>query len=231
MASRTKKVVLFIVDGSTDENALSPVLKRIFLSQEVRFHVVHGDITSDRMSGSANVIKSVNEHIRFEMERYGFRRGDILKVIHLIDTDGAFIPDSSVKAGEGSELRYEEDQIITGNPEGIRERNAKKALILRRLYPAGTIGSIPYSVYYFSRNLEHVLHGMSNNLTRDEKIEFADRFSDQYDHKPAEFISFLSNSDFTVPGNYKESWEFILEGTNSLHRHCNLHLLFADAEA
>ena len=37
MASKTKKVILFIVEGPTDEDALSPVLKKIFQNEEVRF--------------------------------------------------------------------------------------------------------------------------------------------------------------------------------------------------
>lgn len=44
MTAKTKKVVLFIVEGPTDEEALSPVLKAMFQSQDILFHVVHGDM-------------------------------------------------------------------------------------------------------------------------------------------------------------------------------------------
>lgn len=36
-----KKIMLFIVEGPTDETALSTVLSRIFSSDTVRFQVVH----------------------------------------------------------------------------------------------------------------------------------------------------------------------------------------------
>ena len=39
-----KKVMLFIVEGPTDETSLSTVLNRIFSSATVKFQVIHGDI-------------------------------------------------------------------------------------------------------------------------------------------------------------------------------------------
>ncbi len=47
MINRTKKVILFIAEGPTDEETLSPVLKKIFQKEDVRFHIVHGDLTSN----------------------------------------------------------------------------------------------------------------------------------------------------------------------------------------
>lgn len=226
MAAKTKKVILFIVEGPTDENALSPVLKKIFHNEEVRFHVVHGDVTSEWLVNSTNAIKTVNEHIKAEMDRYGFRRNDIIKVIHLVDTDGAFISNGCVVAGDIEKLCYEENQIISPNPQGTTERNSKKAQVLSRLYSTAAIGTTPYSVYYFSRNMEHVMHNISHDLTDDEKMDYADRCVDAYHDNPIDFINFLTDSDFTVRYAYRESWRFICEGTNSLHRHCNLHLLF-----
>ena len=47
--SKAKKVIFVIVEGPTDEDALSSVLKQIFSSAEVHFHVMdvskfyHGD--------------------------------------------------------------------------------------------------------------------------------------------------------------------------------------------
>ena len=40
-----KKILLFIVEGPTDETSLSTVLSRIFSSDEIKFHVVHGEQT------------------------------------------------------------------------------------------------------------------------------------------------------------------------------------------
>lgn len=100
MAASSKKVMLFIVEGPTDEDTLSPVLKKLFQNAQVRFHVVHGDISTDLSVDSSNAVNRVNDQIKMEMDRYGFRRNDILRVIHLIDTDGAFIPNANVVAGD-----------------------------------------------------------------------------------------------------------------------------------
>ena len=113
MAADTKKVILFIAEGPTDEDALSPVLKKIFQNSHVRFHVVHGDLTSDFTVDNSNAVKTVNSHIKMELDRYGFKRSDIIRVIHLIDTDGAFIPNANVVAGDVEHIQYEENQIVT----------------------------------------------------------------------------------------------------------------------
>lgn len=226
MAKKTKKVILFIVEGPTEEDALSPILKKIFQNEEVHFRVVHGDITTDRGISSTNAIKTVNIHIKSELERYGFRRSDILKVIHLIDTDGAFIPDTHVIAGDVEKLHYEQEQIISPSPQATKERNRTKASVVKRLYQADKIAGSPYSVYYSSRNMEHVLHNVSGDLTDDEKMNYADGFADKYAENPEAFIHFLSDSSFTVPGNYLDSWRFIFLEANSLHRYCNIHILF-----
>ena len=50
---KAKKVIFVIVEGPTDEDALSSVLKAIFSSAEVHFQVIHGDITTEgAISGS-----------------------------------------------------------------------------------------------------------------------------------------------------------------------------------
>ena len=49
--SKAKKVIFVIVEGPTDEDALSSVLKQIFSSAEVHFHVIHGDITTEDDGG------------------------------------------------------------------------------------------------------------------------------------------------------------------------------------
>lgn len=42
-----KSVIAVIVEGPSDESAIGGILKEYFSSEETRFAVVHGDITSD----------------------------------------------------------------------------------------------------------------------------------------------------------------------------------------
>jgi hypothetical protein len=231
MASKSKKVILFIAEGPTDEDTLSPILKKIFQNEEVRFHIVHGDMTSNWSVSVNSAVKTVYEHVEIERKRYGFQRNDILKVIHLVDTDGVFIPSNRVIHNKVKDIQYYDDRVETASPKRVQERNERKSQILNRLSETGKVGTIPYHVYYFSRNLEHVFHNRTGNLTDEEKVNFADAFADRYLSDPNGFLSFLSDSDFTVSGDYNDTWKFIGQGVNSLHRHSNFHLLFDSEES
>ena len=39
-------------------------------------------------------------------------------------------------------------------------------------------------------------------------------------------MELICDPSVAVPGTYKETWEYIEEGNNSLNRHSNLHLIF-----
>lgn len=107
--SKAKKVIFVIVEGPTDEDALSSVLKQIFSSAEVHFHVIHGDITTEDAITANNAKSYVAKRIAAEMKKYAYKESDILQIVHLIDTDGAFIPDNLVKARKEKGVQYFED--------------------------------------------------------------------------------------------------------------------------
>ena len=52
-----KKVIAFIVEGSSEEAALGTIMKEHFSSNEVRFVVVHGDITLSDYVSHNNIVK------------------------------------------------------------------------------------------------------------------------------------------------------------------------------
>ena len=43
-----KQVMIFIVEGPTEETALAQILSRILLTGQIKFEIVHGDITTER---------------------------------------------------------------------------------------------------------------------------------------------------------------------------------------
>lgn len=225
MGKKTKKVIMFIVEGPTDEDTLSPVIKRLFKNNNIRFHIVHGDITTDFNVNEREIIKEVNSHIEAEMRRYGYKKSDIIQVIHLLDTDGAFVSESCIIKGSTDRIQYENNSIICREPDKIALRNRKKKAAVMRLKGTKTIKDIPYIALYMSRNLEHLLHNISDDLSDDEKIELADAFADKYIDNTEEFVEFISDSDFTVKGNLQQTWDFIFQGTNSLNRYSNFHLI------
>lgn len=224
-----KKIMLFIVEGPTDETSLSTVLSRIFSSDTVRFQVVHGDVLTKDFVESDKIIAAVNEQIKL-FRGSVYRPGDFCKVVHLADTDGAFIPEEAIKeeAAEGRQYPfYTDTQILTPEPANIVDRNARKSSNIAKLSSIGRIGGIPYSFYYFSCNLDHVLHGR-NNLSEAEKIVCSRDFDLKYADDPNAFIRFMKDESFAVQGTYQETWTFIKQGVHSLERHSNFGIELPD---
>ena len=85
-----KSVIAVIVEGPSDESAIGGILKEYFSSEETRFAVVHGDITSDFNTKIENVLLKIDDLIGAVKDKYGYFWEDFLKIIHIGDTDGAF---------------------------------------------------------------------------------------------------------------------------------------------
>lgn len=222
--NKRRKVIIIICEGTTDETALT-VFTEIYKDSQVRFIVTRGDITTKKYgAANASVLTAVNSIIRENMSKYGLKKGDILRVIHVMDTDGAFIPDDMVWQGASGELSYYKDHIAAGDVVGIRRRNAIKRQSVSILYPKEKIGGIIYGAYYLSRNLEHALHGIDVMLSTDEKVRLAEEFEEKYSEDTDGFKALLSSDELAVPGEYDETWKYIMDGAHSLERHSNLHL-------
>lgn len=101
----------------------------------------------------------------------------------------------------------------------------KKVSILDKLCSTPSIGRIKYFMYYFSCNLEHVLHN-EQNLDDKLKSKYSYDFEDKYYGREEEFKAFISESVFSVKGDYKEIWNFIKANNNSLNRFSNFGLFF-----
>ena len=160
--------------------------------------------------------------------RNGLRQSDFEKVIHLMDTDGAFVDSSRVIEAAGLDrAQYYDSEIRCRKPEDIVTRNAQKAAVMRQLAATSSVWrSVPYEPYYMSCNLDHVLYG-KRNLSDDEKENEAICFSRKYHDDVSGFIQFICHSPFSVMGTRRETWRFIEADDNSLKRHSNLGNLFA----
>ena len=224
---KTKKVILFIVEGITDKTALGAVLDAILSNEKIHFAITEGDITTKDDVNASNVIRRINEIVKFTQERYHFKASDLLEVVHLIDTDGAFIPDDAVIDNpDATHIRYTLQDIQTNDVGKIIERNQKKLSLVKLLRSKTEINKKPYKMFYFSRNQEHILHNEARELTASEKNALADQFDDLYGDAPETFLEFIKSKDFAVPGDYAETWKFIEDGIHSLERWSNFHLYF-----
>lgn len=228
MPRKRSKVVLIIVEGPTDETALEQFFSEKFDPNEVRIKVVHGDITADEDSTPSNIVSSVGRLARNLASRYGLKRQDFLRVIHVTDTDGAYIPPENVVEDPSHLGRtlYGDANIVASPGSRIKERNARKSANLNRLSSIATVwGSVPYSIHYMSCNLDHVLYGVPNSddeAKRRNAFLFAKTYKNNFDG----FVKFISDPVIAVTGNYQETWKYIRKGLNSLHRHTNLDICF-----
>lgn len=222
---QSKKIILFIVEGIHDKTSLSICLNELLEGASVHFALTHGDITS-RYGTSA---KNINERIGGIVKNFSgsiFKPKDFYEVVHIIDTDGAFIPEEHIKDATKEEagsphIKYEEEEILTPDPKNIKERNVQKSDVIERMLSIDKVWrTIPYHVYYFSSNMDHVLHN-NPNLTREEKERFAEEFESHFYKKPEEFARFFQEDDLAVKGNYEETWDFIKLDCNSLKRYSN----------
>lgn len=101
-----KKVVVFIVEGPSDEAALGSIFKEFFSGNEVRFVVVYGDITLKDYVSENNILIKINEQIEKKKVKYRYRQDDFIKIIHIVDMDGVYIKESDVKKAEIESVQF-----------------------------------------------------------------------------------------------------------------------------
>ncbi|QOK25896.1 hypothetical protein IIE26_19770 [Cytobacillus oceanisediminis] len=225
-----KKVVILIVEGVSDERAISSIRKYVKESFGIYIHLTHGDVFSDTLNRKG--IKAVvGDQVQKVMQQYKYTKNEILAVIQVTDTDGAFIPDEFVIIDEniGDKKLYCCDSIKVPNQQSainIKQRNKIKASNLRTMYSTLKVQkTIDYYLLYFSCNLDHIIHD-EMNLDNTEKDPKAREFDKKYKQKPNDFMEFFKNGTFVVQGSNKETWDFIQEGKNSLGQYSNFHLIF-----
>lgn len=234
-----KKVVFVIVEGPSDETALGVILSRYFDKDSVYTHVMHCDITTEfdkdtrQKVGSADITKKVADVVKKWADTNRLKPEHFERIIHIVDTDGAFIPEDKVEQSDIAYPFYTLKKILCPVRENIIERNCRKSKNLLRLASAPTIWKVPYNAYYMSCNLDHVLYNKQNSNDQDKEKD-ALNFALRYKKNIPEFVNYISKSDFayrpntehSLIENYKESWKEIQLGCNSLERRTNFGLVF-----
>lgn len=209
--------MLFIVEGVTEEDSLALVLSKIIEKDKIlRFKIINGDITAQYGINSSNINNKITEHIKDFIARDVYKKSDILNIIHLVDTDGTFIQDDIILEKDIESIEYTAENIFAKNIDDIKKRNKQKSQILSKLSTTNMVyTNLPYDVYFFSSNLEHVLHNQQSVLAN-EKVNYAEKFADKFVTNPASFIEFKNNPEFALNEEYKDTWEFIKQDSNSL---------------
>ncbi len=218
-----KKIVFVIVEGPSDDTALGVMFNRLYDKNLVHVEITHGDITTRDWAATTNIASRIGDLVKHYAAENHFKSSDFQEVIHLVDTDGAFIPSTAIVEDQScTEPFYTPTEIRTADPTLIRKRNDEKSSVLSRMVVLNNVWKIiPYHVYFFSSNLDHVLHNKQNSSDI-EKEKDAYAFAKRYrDHLP-DFLTLMCDSDFSVNGDYRKSWSFIMDGLHSLERYSNL---------
>lgn len=217
-----KKIVLVIVEGPSDEVALGMALSQVYDKDFIYVHIMHGDITARRGVSSKNIVAKLGNEVTAYAKSQHYKASDFKQIIHIVDTDGAYIPDDNIMEKENYlDIRYENDGIYTNNKASVMTRNQQKRDNLYRLRSCGIIWTIPYSLYYMSCNLDHVLYDKKNSTDKDKEND-AYVFAKKYKGKVESFKEFICKSPFSVTGDYKGSWDYIEKDLNSVNRYTNL---------
>lgn len=241
-----KKVVLFLVEGQSDINALSYAISQFYEEIDENYEVYFptlqddkqngGDITSKYGIAPENIEKCINKLFLDKfLQNEGLYPKDISEIVQIVDIDGAYISGDRVIPITDTSLDtntiYKDDHIETKDVSAIIERNNRKQLNLNHLISLNTIKvkskTIKYSVYFFSSNMDHYLHGNANMDCHQKCIE-GDKFSMKC-IKDSNFFyeTFMNAESATINMSYEESWEYIKEGNHSLERHTNLNILIS----
>lgn len=245
MGKRPKrKLILFLVEGPSDQTALEYSIADMYDSINEEYEVFFllpregdklvGDITSKYGATPDKIEMLIGKlYVNEFLKDYGLYPKDIVEIIQIMDIDGVYISDEQIVetkiGGNGKSTYYFNDRIETPSADKIRERNFIKRenmdyLINKESIKIGT-KSIKYSAYYFSSNLDHFLHGDAN-LEQSEKSKKADGFTNKCIKESGFFEHFFcDDKDVTKGMTYQESWQYIKSGNHSLERHSNLNIL------
>ena len=226
MKKKAKKVILFLVEGASDLTSLE-FIDNINTNETIKFQITSGDVTSKLNITPQNCREEINKILLSFLERSKLRKTDIIKIIHILDIDGVYIPEINIIEDKNiKKFLYTINGIVAPSKENVQKRNESKKQIVEKLLVTSKINSIPYEMYYMSCNLEHVLHDKLEDISEDEKKELANKFADKFYEKEIEFIDFINNKDFKVLGDYKATWNFIKKDLNSVNRYSNFWLFF-----
>lgn len=225
---KPKQVILVIVEGMSDKTVLSGLLPKLFGDYVFRFKIVHGDILTQASVTRDEILAHVNKQLSYAMQEYKYRADDIKEVIHLVDMDGVYINQESIKeVKEISHIQYGREVMYVKDFNQIVRRNKQKTLNLSRLIEATYLKRsnrrIPYSLYYMSINLDHVVCNDPNLPSPYLKAKASYDFVETFRGKESSFIEFTKRLILGEANSYITSWKVIENSRHALTRATNLY--------
>jgi hypothetical protein len=200
----------------------------------------NGDITTEEaFIGKVDLNDVLTMDVENLIARHSdFALSDVLEVVHLIDTDGLYIPENRIcqkttssKGALSDEDRrplYLDHSIEVLDVEAERKTLENKRFAVRDLLEKKTLVfphgiEKPYSIFYNSCNLEHALHNQRNVPWR-SKRPLANAFADLYFEDDEKFITLFDELNQSRSWDYQTTWSYLKKGDRSLARSSNFLL-------
>ena len=141
MGKTDRKVLYIICEGDSDDITLHSSLENYFRQRvsNIKVEITNGDIAYKDNINSKNCVDYIEKLVT-----------DHIAIVHIIDTDGAFIESSSIVQNNSIERNvFSNGKLHTNNKEYMSKRFDKKKDIYKTLYHTDMICGIKYYKFYF----------------------------------------------------------------------------------
>ena len=163
-------VILFVVEGPSDQDAITAFIAKEVLEQNIKVtvKVMHGDI-----------LTRYDEHTKNYSINSGNVKGEVKKLI-LDYLNSPSVKSSHIRINDIKKVYYMTDTDNCFLKEEVHSINKKECL--RRMFNFEEIElsknkKTEFETIFFAHNLEHVIDKNSNKLTDKEKEQIASDFA------------------------------------------------------
>jgi hypothetical protein len=226
-----EKIIIALVEGPNDEVGLTQLLrywvKQRYNDREVKLAVVGTDLLQhERPAGPLGMLELVYGQVESFLSKNKLDWENLVEVIEICDVDGVYLNDGLLQNQLGS-IEYREHSIFCADTDYIKNRNARKRANIDELLAHHELQKgnhhLPFSLYYFSCNFEHVFFNSRNN-TRQTKRHLALQLDEEFSQNPSHFFEIHFTEDVFPFSTYQESWDALRKETTRIPRCSNLNV-------
>lgn len=209
------KFVLLIVEGTSDEAILGEycyALNRQLIHKKIRFKVTGGDVLTDtrRKRSGEEIVQSIfNQYLR----KTSLKATDFIHIFQVCDIDGSYFPVDKILADTGFPANCKPSYLYSPGNNSIYVSSKKRGELIKtweikrkrqeELISLDKVKGVPFSIYYNSFFLEHVLSGRVD-IPEEDKEGIIDAFISN--HALAEYDDFFKKKMLAEADEYMESW-------------------------
>lgn len=218
----TGGVILFILEGTSDETAIVTFVSDYLKKNKIRTTVkcMHGDILTEMLDKTKEFIVEPskvkaavqNQIIEFlnssSINSQHIKSKDVSRVYYITDIDDCFkkVADYSLNKRQSLIKLFAYDEINVN-----KTRNTKTERL------------VPFKVLFFSKNLEEIIaNDFRDDISDDEKKRISTKFAEDCIKDKQNFFKTFTGDDINTWNTYKESYTGI---RNTEGRACNINNL------